>query len=230
MGKAAAPASTCSPRSTSRCCGSESTTSTYSHRFDPQTPSRRRHARTPCAAAEPYVGIRPTRDCREAAAIARELGTPLVIHQPSYSMLNRWIETDLLDALADEGMGCIVFTALAQGLLTDRYLDGIPADSRAARTGSSIGGGHLTEATLTHLRGLNEIAAGRGQQLAQLALQWALRDPRVTSAVIGASSVAQLDTNLDALAGPALTAAELSAIDEHAVESGINLWAAQTSD
>ena len=207
----------------------------YSHRFDPQTPLAETmmaldHAVRSGRAL--YVGISSysaTRS-REAAAIARELGTPLVIHQPSYSMLNRWIETDLLDALADEGMGCIVFTALAQGLLTDRYLDGIPADSRAARTGSSIGGGHLTEATLTHLRGLNEIAAGRGQQLAQLALQWALRDPRVTSAVIGASSVAQLDTNLDALAGPALTAAELSAIDEHAVESGINLWAAQTSD
>jgi L-glyceraldehyde 3-phosphate reductase len=127
-------------------------------------------------------------------------------------------------------MGCIVFTALAQGLLTDRYLGGVPADSRAAREGSTLHGHHRSEAILGHVRRLNEIAQGRGQKLAQMALQWALRDHRVTSAVIGASSVEQLDTNLDALAGPPFTDDELQAIDEHAVDSGINLWAAQTQD
>ncbi|MGH3444631.1 MAG: aldo/keto reductase, partial [Nocardioidaceae bacterium] len=167
---------------------------------------------------------------REAVAIARDLGTPVLIHQPSYSMLNRWIEKGLLDELEEQGMGCIVFTALAQGLLTDRYLDGIPTDSRAARADSTIGRDHLDEATLGHVRRLNEIAASRGQQLAQLALQWALRDPRVTSAVIGASSVEQLDTNLDALAGPPLRDDELAAIDKDAVESGVNLWAGVTEE
>jgi L-glyceraldehyde 3-phosphate reductase len=167
---------------------------------------------------------------REAAQIARELGTPLLIHQPSYSMLNRWIEEDLLDELATHGMGCIVFTALAQGVLTDRYLDGIPSDSRAARKGSTIQEGHLDERTLGHVRRLNDIAAARGQKLAQLALQWALRDPRVTSAVIGASSVEQLDTNLDALSGPPLTTEELNAIDRDAVDAGVNLWAKQTEE
>jgi L-glyceraldehyde 3-phosphate reductase len=164
----------------------------------------------------------------EAASIARELGTPLLIHQPSYSMLNRWIEPDLLDELEKQGMGCIVFTALAQGLLTDRYLDGVPADSRAAREDSTIAG--LNEDVLTRVRALNEIAQRRGQKLAQLALQWALRDQRVTSAVIGASSVEQLDTNLDALDGPPLTDDELAEIDRHAVDSGVNLWAKQTEE
>ncbi|HEU4810572.1 MAG TPA: aldo/keto reductase, partial [Nocardioides sp.] len=167
---------------------------------------------------------------REAATIARELGTPLLIHQPSYSMLNRWIEQDLLDELEAQGMGCIVFTPLAQGLLTDRYLDGVPADSRAARADSTIPGDHLDDRTLGHVRRLNEIAAGRGQKLAQMALQWALRDPRVTSAVIGASSVEQLDTNLDALSGPAFTDGELKAIDDDAVEAGINLWSKVTEE
>jgi L-glyceraldehyde 3-phosphate reductase len=143
-------------------------------------------------------------------------------------MLNRWIEADLLDELEKQGMGCIVFTALAQGLLTDRYLHGVPADSRAARENSSLTG--LTEDVLARVRALHEIAAGRGQKLAQLALQWALRDPRVTSAVIGASSVEQLDTNLDALDAPPLSADELAEIDKHAVESGVNLWAKQTED
>jgi L-glyceraldehyde 3-phosphate reductase len=140
-------------------------------------------------------------------------------------MLNRWIENDLLDELEQQGMGCIVFTALAQGLLTDKYLDGIPEDSRAARSDSTIEAGHLDEKTLQHVRSLNQIAEDRGQKLAQLALQWALRDARVTSAVIGASSVEQLDTNLDALDGPPLSDEELAAIDSDAVESGINLWA-----
>ena len=207
----------------------------YSHRFDPETPVEEtmmaldhavRQGKALYAGISSYSAART----REAATIARELGTPLLIHQPSYSMLNRWIEEDLLDELGEQGMGCIVFTALAQGLLTDRYLDGIPADSRAARSDSTIPGDHLDAATLHHVRRLNEIAADRGQKLAQMALQWALRDPRVTSAVIGASSVEQLDTNLDALAGPAVTQAELQAIDDDAVDAGINLWAKQTED
>ena len=140
-------------------------------------------------------------------------------------MLNRWIEESLLDELDAQGMGCIVFGALAQGLLTDRYLDGIPADSRAAREGSSVPGESFDDRTLAHVRRLDEIAQGRGQKLAQLALQWAVRDPRVTSAVIGASSVEQLDTNLDALSGPPLTDDVLAEIDAHAVDAGINLWA-----
>jgi len=207
----------------------------YSHRFDPETPLEETigaldHAVRSGKAL--YAGISSYSPARtkEAAAIARGLGTPLLIHQPSYSMLNRWIERGLLDELEAQGMGCIVFTALAQGLLTDRYLDGVPSDSRAARKESTIGEGHLDEATLRHVRRLNEIARDRGQKLAQLALQWALRDPRVTSAVIGASSVEQLDTNLDALAGPPLTEAELAAIDEDAVDAGINLWAGSSEE
>jgi L-glyceraldehyde 3-phosphate reductase len=185
-----------------------------------------------------YAGISSYSPGRtaEAARIARDLGTPLLIHQPSYSMLNRWIEgggstgprTSLLDELERQGMGCIVFTALAQGLLTDRYLDGVPGDSRAAREDSTIAG--LDASVLDRVRALNKIAEERGQKLAQLALQWAIRDSRVTSAVIGASSVEQLDTNLDALDGPPLTAEELARIDEHAVESGVNLWESSSGD
>ena len=172
-----------------------------------------------------YAGIvvLPPRRPAAAASIARDLGTPLLIHQPSYSMLNRWIEPDLLDELERQGIGCIVFSALAQGLLTDRYLDGIPEDSRAARDNSTIAG--LDDRVLDRVRSLNEIAQRRGQKLAQLALQWAIRDPRVTSAVIGASSVEQLDTNLDALDFPTLTDDELAEIDMYAVESGVNSWA-----
>jgi L-glyceraldehyde 3-phosphate reductase len=207
----------------------------YSHRFDPETPIEETMQALDTAVRSGralYAGISSysAAKTREAATIARELGTPLLIHQPSYSMLNRWIEKDLLDELEQQGMGCIVFTALAQGLLTDRYLDGVPEDSRAARSGSTIEQGHLDESTLAHVRALNEIASQRGQKLAQLALQWALRDPRVTSAVIGASSVEQLDTNLDALDGPPLTEEELEAIDKDAVDSGINIWADQTAD
>jgi L-glyceraldehyde 3-phosphate reductase len=207
----------------------------YSHRFDPDTPVEETMMALDHAVRQGkalYAGISSysASKTREAAAIARELGTPLLIHQPSYSLLNRWIEEDLLDELEEQGMGTIVFSALAQGLLTDRYLDGIPADSRAAREGSTIPGDHLDEQTLRHVRRLNEIAEGRGQKLAQMALQWALRDPRVTSAVIGASSVEQLDTNIDALSGPAFTAEELKAIDDDAVDAGINLWAKQTQD
>ncbi|MDQ4491244.1 L-glyceraldehyde 3-phosphate reductase [Sinomonas sp. ASV486] len=207
----------------------------YSHRFDPDTPVEETMMALDTAVRSGralYVGISSysAAKTREAAEIARDLGTPLLIHQPSYSMLNRWIEADLLDELDAQGMGCIVFTALAQGVLTDRYLNGIPEDSRAARSGSTIKSDHLDERTLAHVRRLNEIAEARGQKLAQLALQWALRDPRVTSAVIGASSVEQLDTNLDALAGPPLTAEELNLIDRDAVEAGVNLWAKQTEE
>jgi L-glyceraldehyde 3-phosphate reductase len=207
----------------------------YSHRFDEETPLEETMQALDTAVRSGralYVGISSysPSQTREAATIARELGTPLLIHQPSYSMLNRWIEKGLLDELEDQDMGCIVFSALAQGLLTDRYLDGVPDDSRAARADSTIGEDHLDEATLKHVRALNEIAVNRGQKLAQLALQWALRDPRVTSAVIGASSVEQLDTNLDALEGPPLTDEELAAIDQDAVDSGINLWAGAPED
>jgi L-glyceraldehyde 3-phosphate reductase len=205
----------------------------YSHRFDPETPveetmSALDHAVRSGRAIYAGISSYSASKTREAATIARELGTPLLIHQPSYSMLNRWIERGLLDELEQQGMGCIVFSALAQGLLTDRYLDGVPSDSRAARADSTIGEDHLDEAKLRHVRRLNEIAGERGQKLAQLALQWALRDSRVTSAVIGASSVEQLDTNLDALDGPPISDAELAAIDEDAVDAGINLWAEST--
>jgi L-glyceraldehyde 3-phosphate reductase len=205
----------------------------YSHRFDPETPIEETMTALDHAVRSGkalYVGISSysAAKTREAATIARELGTPLLIHQPSYSMLNRWIEEDLLDELERQGMGCIVFTALAQGLLTDRYLDGVPADSRAAREGSTLAG--LDETVLGRVRALHEIARRRGQKLAQLALQWVLRDPRVTSAVIGASSVEQLDTNLDALDAAPLTDDELAEIDRYAVDSGVNLWAKQTEE
>jgi L-glyceraldehyde 3-phosphate reductase len=205
----------------------------YSHRFDPDTPVDETmmaldHAVRSGRALYAGISSYSAAKTREAASIARDLGTPLLIHQPSYSMLNRWIETDLLDELEEQGMGCIVFTALAQGLLTDRYLDGVPPDSRAARSDSTIAG--LEDDVLDRVRSLNEVARRRGQKLAQLALQWALRDSRVTSAVIGASSVEQLDTNLDALDFPPLTEDEVVEIDKYAVESGINLWAKQSED
>ena len=173
-----------------------------------------------------YVGISSygPEKTREAAAIMRELGTPLLIHQPSYSLLNRWIEPELLDVLADEGIGCIAFSPLAQGLLTDRYLDGIPEGSRASR-GLSLSPDQLTEQTLAKVRALHEVAAGRGQSLAQMAIAWVLRDPRVTSALVGASSVAQLEANLGALDRLDFTAEQLAEIDSHATESEINIWA-----
>jgi L-glyceraldehyde 3-phosphate reductase len=200
----------------------------YSHRFDPDTPLEETMGALDTAVRSGralYAGISsysPERTAA-AAAILRDLGTPLLIHQPSYSMLNRWIEEGLLDTLADVGAGCIAFSPLAQGMLTDRYLDGIPADSRAAQ-GKSLDPGSIDETALRHVRALNEIATARGQSLAQMALSWALRDPRMTSVVVGASSVKQLATNLAALDGPALTDAELAAIDQHAVDAGINLW------
>jgi L-glyceraldehyde 3-phosphate reductase len=157
----------------------------------------------------------------------RALGVPLLIHQPSYSMLNRWVEDgdpSLLDVLEDEGIGCIAFSPLAQGMLTDRYLDGIPADSRAAQ-GKSLDPELLSDASLQHVRALNEVARGRGQTLAQMALAWILRDARVTSVLIGASSVRQLDDNLAAADKLEFADDELAEIERHAVESGINLWA-----
>ena len=205
----------------------------YSHRFDPETPVEETMMALDAAVRSGralYVGISsysPAKT-REAATIARELGTPLLIHQPSYSLLNRWIEGGLLDELEQQGVGCIVFSALAQGLLTDRYLDGVPDDSRAARADSTMTG--LDDDVLDRVRALNRIAEERGQKLAQLALQWVLRDDRVTSAVIGASSVEQLDTNLDALSGPPLSGVDRAEIDRYAVESGINLWAKQTAE
>ena len=196
----------------------------YSHRFDPDTPLEETVGALDHAVRQGkalYAGISSysAAQTHEAAAIARDLGTPLLIHQPSYSMLDRWIESDadglsLLDELEEQGLGCIVFSPLAQGLLTDRYLGGVPADSRAARAGSSIGADRLDETTLGRVRALDGIARARGQRLAQLALQWVVRDPRVTSAVIGASSVEQLDTNLDALTFPPLDEQELRAIEE----------------
>jgi L-glyceraldehyde 3-phosphate reductase len=201
----------------------------YSHRADPDTPLAETMGALDAAVRQGkalYAGISsysPERT-REAAQIMRDLGTPLLIHQPSYSLLNRWIEPDLLDTLEDEGMGCIVFSPLAQGLLTTKYLDGIPEDSRAAQDGS-FSRELLTEETLAHVRGLNAIAADRGQSLAQMALAWTLRDPRVTSTLIGASSLKQLEENVAALNDLEFGDDELEAIDRHAVEAGINLWA-----
>ncbi|MFJ5609628.1 L-glyceraldehyde 3-phosphate reductase [Streptomyces sp. NPDC093221] len=202
----------------------------YSHRFDPDTPLEETMGALATAVQQGkalYVGISsygPDRT-REAARILRELGVPALIHQPSYSMINRWIEDEgLLDVLEEEGMGCIGFVPLAQGLLTDRYLGGIPEGSRAAQ-GKSLNPGLVNDETIGRLRALNDIAAARGQSLAQLALSWVLRDPRVTSALIGASSVAQLEANVAAVGATPLTAEELSSIDAHAVEpEGVNLW------
>jgi aryl-alcohol dehydrogenase-like predicted oxidoreductase len=205
----------------------------YSHRFDPDTPLEETMGALDAAVRSGkalYAGISsysPERT-RDAASILRVLGTPLLIHQPSYSMLNRWIEGGLLDVLEAEGVGCIAFSPLAQGLLTTKYLDGIPAGSRAARNGS-LSQDQLNEKTLAHVRALNSIAARRGQSLAQMAVSWTLRDPRVTSALIGASSVAQLEENLAAADKTAFSADEIAAIDKNAVEAGINIWSASSS-
>ncbi|RZQ59757.1 L-glyceraldehyde 3-phosphate reductase [Amycolatopsis suaedae] len=206
----------------------------YSHRFDPDTPLEETLGALDSAVRSGkalYVGISSYSSAKtaEAARILRELGTPLLIHQPSYSMFNRWIEEqDLLGTLESEGAGCIAFSPLAQGLLTDRYLDGVPADSRVA-TGGAMSESMLTDDALSRVRALNELAKGRGQSLAQLALAWALRDPRLTSVLIGASSVRQLEDNLGALDNLDFTAEELARIDELAVDEGINLWAPSSS-
>jgi L-glyceraldehyde 3-phosphate reductase len=206
----------------------------YSHRFDPDTPLEETMGALDTAVRQGkalYVGISSysAQKTKEAYDILRDLGTPLLIHQPSYSMLNRWIEADLLATLGELGVGCIVFSPLAQGMLTDKYLDGIPADSRAAESGS-LSKTMLTAETLDRIRALNEIAARRRQSLAQLALAWALRDERVTSALIGASSVAQLEANLAALETLEFTADELAEIDRYAVDSGINIWAGSSRE
>ena len=201
----------------------------YSHRFDPQTPLRETMGALDYAVRSGkarYVGISsygPERT-KEAVDVLRELGTPLLIHQPSYSMFNRWIEDGLLDVLARDGVGAIVFSPLAQGLLTDRYLDGVGQDSRVRR-GNYFDEQMLSEQNLERARALNEIAARRGQSLAQLAIAWALRDERVTSALLGASSVRQLEQNVEALKRPDFDAAELAEIDRYAQDGGINLWA-----
>ncbi|MBO0819679.1 MAG: L-glyceraldehyde 3-phosphate reductase [Nocardiopsaceae bacterium] len=204
----------------------------YSHRFDPDTPLEETMGALDTAVRQGkalYAGISsysPERT-RDASAILRSLGTPLLIHQPSYSMLNRWIEDGLLDVLDEEGAGCIAFSPLAQGLLTGKYLNGIPEGSRASRDGS-LSKDQLTDQTLAHVRALNEIAADRGQTLAQMAISWVLRDPRVTSALIGASSVAQLEENLAAAGQADFAPEEIEAIDSHAVEAGINIWKASS--
>jgi L-glyceraldehyde 3-phosphate reductase len=200
----------------------------YSHRLDPETPLEETMGALDSAVRQGkalYVGISSYSATKtsEAAAILRELRTPFVLHQPSYSMLNRWIETDLLEVLGELGVGCIVFSPLAQGMLTDKYLEGIPSGSRATRH-TTLSPALINDQTLEKIRALNEIAAARGQTLAQLALAWALRDPRITSALVGASSVAQLEANVAALENLALTEDELAEIDRHATESGINIW------
>jgi L-glyceraldehyde 3-phosphate reductase len=200
----------------------------YHHRFDPDTPLEETLGALDAAVRQGkalYVGVSSYSDQRTSAAIEilRALGTPLLIHQPSYSMFNRWIEDRLLDVLETEGVGCIGFSALAQGLLTDRYLDGVPEGSRASRAGS-LASDMLSKQNLDHVRALRAIAAERGQRVSQLALAWALRDPRVTSVLIGASSVAQLEENVAALDNLDFSAEELEAIDEHAVDTGIDLW------
>jgi L-glyceraldehyde 3-phosphate reductase len=201
----------------------------YSHRFDPDTPLEETMGALDTAVRSGralYAGISsysPERT-REAYDILKSMGTPLLIHQPSYSMINRWIEGGLLDTLGELGVGCIAFSPLAQGVLTKKYLGGIPEGSRAARNGS-LSADQLSERTLGHVRALNEMAAARGQSLAQMAISWVLRDERMTSALIGASSVAQLEENLAAAAKSSFTAEEIAAIDKDAVEAGINIWA-----
>jgi L-glyceraldehyde 3-phosphate reductase len=204
----------------------------YSHRFDPDTPLEETLGALDSAVRQGkalYAGISSysARHTAQAADIMRSLGTPVLIHQPSYSMLNRWIEEDLLDVVDQEGIGVIAFSPLAQGMLTAKYLDGVPADSRVAE-GGPLSRDMLTEDALAHVRALNEIAQRRGQTLAQMAIAWVLRDPRVTSALVGTRSIDQLEDTLGALGGLDFSAEELSEIDGHAVEAGINLWAASS--
>jgi len=204
----------------------------YSHRFDPETPLEETMGALDSAVRSGkalYAGISSysAEKTHEAAAILRDLGTPLLIHQPSYSMLNRWIEPDVLDAVGELGVGCIAFSPLAQGMLTSKYLGGIPEGSRASWP-SSLSPDLLTDEALANIRALNEIASGRGQTLAQMALAWVLRDERVTSALIGASSVAQLEDNIAALDRLGFSDDELAEIDRHARDGAINIWAASS--
>ncbi len=205
----------------------------YSHRFDPQTPLEETMGALDTAVRQGkalYAGISSysAETTRDAAAILDSLGTRLLIHQPSYSMLNRWIEPELLDVLGGLAVGCIVFSPLAQGMLTGRYLDGVPEGSRASRSDYSLSQSFLDDDTLAKIRALNDIAAARGQSLAQMALAWVLRDERVTSALIGASSVAQLEENLGTIDRLDFADDELAEIDRHATESGINIWSASS--
>ena len=208
----------------------------YSHRFDPDTPLEETMGALATAVQQGkalYVGISSysAAKTREAAAMLRDLKVPCLIHQPSYSMLNRWIEPDLLGALEDNGMGCIAFSALAQGLLTNKYLNGIPADARINKPGGdSFKSEHLSVQNLTHVRALNEMALARGQSLAQMAIAWVLRDKRMTSALIGASSSAQIVELVGALKQLSFSEEELTAIDQHAIEGGINLWQKPSTD
>ena len=204
----------------------------YSHRFDNGTPLEETMGALDSAVRQGkalYVGISSysADKTREAASILRHLGTPLLIHQPSYSLLNRWIEPDLVDTLGELGVGCITFSPLAQGVLTDRYLEGIPEGSRASRN-DSLSPDTLTEEALAKVKGLNAIASGRRQSLAQMALAWTLRDPRITSTLLGASSVAQLEQNLAALENLEFSPDELDEIDRYAPESSVNLWTASS--
>jgi L-glyceraldehyde 3-phosphate reductase len=206
----------------------------YSHRFDPETPLEETMGALASAVQQGkalYAGISSysATKTREAASLLKHMGVPCLIHQPSYSMLNRWVETDLLDTLQHEGMGCIVFSPLAQGLLTGKYLHGVPAESRKARHSPSFRENFLEEATLEKIRQLTEIARRRGQTLAQMALAWVLRDPRVSSALIGASRISQLEENVAALSNLSFAAEELAEIDLWASDAGVNIWAASSS-
>jgi L-glyceraldehyde 3-phosphate reductase len=208
----------------------------YSHRFDPDTPLEETMGALASAVQQGkalYVGISSYSGTktREAAAILKSMGVKALIHQPSYSLMNRWIEEDLLDALDDTGMGCIAFSALAQGLLSDKYLNGIPADARINRPGGgSFTAAHLSDTNLKHVRALNDIAQARGQSLAQMATAWVLRDARVTSALIGASRPEQITELVAAMQRLEFSKEELAAIDQHAVEGGINLWQKPSTD
>jgi L-glyceraldehyde 3-phosphate reductase len=207
----------------------------YSHRYDPDTPLEETMGALDSAVRSGkalYVGISSysAPKTAEAAAILRELRTPFVIHQPSYSLLNRWIEPDLLDVLGELGIGCIVFSPLAQGMLTDRYLAGIPEGSRAATSGSALSPDLLTDDAMAKIRALDEIAGRRGQSLAQMAIAWVLRDDRVTSALIGASSVGQLEDSLGAIERLDFSDDELAEIDRHATDAGLNLWARSSAE
>ena len=205
----------------------------YSHRFDPETPIEETMMALDSAVKQGkalYAGISSysAKKTAEAASILRDLGTPLLIHQPSYSMLNRWIEEKLLDTLKKEGIGSITFSPLAQGMLSDKYLNGVPKESRAGKEGTALSEKLLTEKNLTHIKALNEMAIQRGQSLAQMALAWNLRHPQVTSVLVGASSVTQIEQNVAALKNLEFSKEELESIDSHAREGGINLWASSS--
>ena len=208
----------------------------YSHRFDPDTPLEETMGALASAVQQGkalYVGISSYSGgkTREAAAILKAMGVPALIHQPSYSLLNRWIEEDLLDALDETGMGCIAFSALAQGLLTDKYLNGVPEDARVNRPGGgSLSRDHLNPRNIAHVRALNDMAQARGQTLAQMAVAWVLRDKRMTSALIGASRPSQIVDLAGAMKRLDFSATELAAIDQHAVDGGINLWRKPSTD